>query len=556
MADLRIRYDELMVGANHPSKTDTLNRLAIVEHNSDGTHARLTRVTDPWLDVRAHGAVGDGVTDDTVAVQAALDAGLYVYFPAGTYLCGQLTLRTGHQLVGATRVLSKIKLKNSQNVALLRNTDTTNGNNDIVLRDLDLDGNAANQTAGPVVYFKHCSNLLIENCYIHDGWYACLFIQGDATTSITECRIINNIITGTSDHACVEMVYYTDSLIAHNIVKDANKSGLNTAQGNGITVFHNAYRNKIAYNKVDNCGKVGIAVGSGNTTPPAYPTKGNVIIGNTVTNCTEQGIDAHWGAHKTIIEGNYCEANASGISVIGSNECIVKGNECVTNTQHGILLQNDVTGAGHTVYHNTVEGNYCYNNQRHGIQLYRDVKYNNIIGNICVDNGQDGTAGRAGINLDVASGENAQYNTVANNLCRDSGGGKQKYGIREANTLANFNVYTGNRVIGNATGGISLQGTSSRSHGNLTDETDAIASAATITLPVGHDYFTITGTTNITSVTASTPERRVTLKFDGALTVTDGSNLKLAGNFVTTTGDTITLVCDGVDWWEVSRSVN
>lgn len=38
MADLSIQYDEEMVGAGHPTKEDTLNRLVLAEHNSDGTH--------------------------------------------------------------------------------------------------------------------------------------------------------------------------------------------------------------------------------------------------------------------------------------------------------------------------------------------------------------------------------------------------------------------------------------------------------------------------------------------------------------------------------------
>jgi len=38
MADLRIQYTEEMVGAGHATKADTLNRLILVEHNSDGTH--------------------------------------------------------------------------------------------------------------------------------------------------------------------------------------------------------------------------------------------------------------------------------------------------------------------------------------------------------------------------------------------------------------------------------------------------------------------------------------------------------------------------------------
>lgn len=43
-----------------------------------------------WYDVKAHGAIGDGVADDTAAVQSAINAasqaGGTVYFPAGRYL--------------------------------------------------------------------------------------------------------------------------------------------------------------------------------------------------------------------------------------------------------------------------------------------------------------------------------------------------------------------------------------------------------------------------------------------------------------------------------------
>jgi len=49
-----------------------------------------------YIDVRDSGAIGDGVTDDTVAIQAALDAAegeSIIYFPPGhNFLCGDLTL--------------------------------------------------------------------------------------------------------------------------------------------------------------------------------------------------------------------------------------------------------------------------------------------------------------------------------------------------------------------------------------------------------------------------------------------------------------------------------
>lgn len=83
-----------------------------------------------------------------------------------------------------------------------------------------------------------------------------------------------------------------------------------------------------------------------------------------------------------------------------------------------------------------------------------------------------------------------------------------------------------------------------------------VASAASIDL-LAANVARISGTTTITSVTAQTAGRCVTLMFEGVLTFTDGSNLKLAGNFVTTADDTISLcTTDGVNWHETGRSVN
>ena len=42
MADQRIQATENMIGANHPTLADTLNRLTGVEHNIDGTHKVIT----------------------------------------------------------------------------------------------------------------------------------------------------------------------------------------------------------------------------------------------------------------------------------------------------------------------------------------------------------------------------------------------------------------------------------------------------------------------------------------------------------------------------------
>jgi parallel beta-helix repeat protein len=58
----------------------------------------------PWFDVRAFGATGNGTTNDSTNIQAAITAaavnGGTVFFPAGTYRCN-ITLPNGVTLLGA-----------------------------------------------------------------------------------------------------------------------------------------------------------------------------------------------------------------------------------------------------------------------------------------------------------------------------------------------------------------------------------------------------------------------------------------------------------------------
>lgn len=67
----------------------------------------VVRGPGPWVNVRAFGAEGDGVADDSAAVQAAIDAvedagGGTVFVPAGNYsLIGGIVIPPGVRVVGA-----------------------------------------------------------------------------------------------------------------------------------------------------------------------------------------------------------------------------------------------------------------------------------------------------------------------------------------------------------------------------------------------------------------------------------------------------------------------
>ena len=117
--------------------------------------------------------------------------------------------------------------------------------------------------------------------------------------------------------------------------------------------------------------------------------------------------------------------------------------------------------------------------------------------------------------------------------------------LRHADSITNFLVYKNN----------ALYSTGAKTFNNPT--LPSVASAATITLPTEAEVIRVTGVTNITTIdTNGHTGHRVTLLFDGILTVFRGSTIQIGTDFVTTEFDTITLVCDGSLWLEVSRSVN
>lgn len=117
------------------------------------------------------GALADGSTDDTTAIQAAVDAisgagGGTLYFPPGTYVSGQIALASNVSFLGAGWS-SILKLKDSGNNFLLATTNAAVYVDNVAIKNLAIDGNKANNTTGGGVLLNG-RNCEVSGCYIYD----------------------------------------------------------------------------------------------------------------------------------------------------------------------------------------------------------------------------------------------------------------------------------------------------------------------------------------------------------------------------------------------------
>lgn len=171
----------------------------------DGTFDRLlAKIFSGVVNVKSIGAKGDGVNDDTLYFQKAIDTNQIIFIPNGTYVVGELHFNTERlQIIGETNTFINSSI----------NWDLKNIN-DVYIKNITM-------TNGKIVIYSDYSNLRDKNMYLENvlnttGTSWNLFISNKAPTESYHDRPIN------------------DSLYSHYPIEIVNNSGYNSLMINNI----------------------------------------------------------------------------------------------------------------------------------------------------------------------------------------------------------------------------------------------------------------------------------------------------------------------------------
>jgi hypothetical protein len=126
------------------------------------TNARKASIDDIMLNVKDFGAVGNGIADDTVAIQTALNTGKKVYLPKGTYLItASLLLDFGNELVGAGTSRTGITNNGSFTAIKMKTPSVTQYN--IRINNFTITGNSNGSPYQSGIDLTGMSRAVIEN---------------------------------------------------------------------------------------------------------------------------------------------------------------------------------------------------------------------------------------------------------------------------------------------------------------------------------------------------------------------------------------------------------
>jgi hypothetical protein len=269
------------------------------------------------VSVKDFGATGDGTTNDTVAIQAALDTGKSVYIPQGTYLVSSaLQLKTTSQMV----------FGDGQQSVLLTTTDietmySSTNVFGVVLSDLQFKNTVSEILTGPTHFHVHfgtgASGCVIRNCgfntaltgaYVRTTHHAGVWFEGANLNNILDCTFGQaQILMGSTDSTIRGGFIYSFSFqyaikitASGDVMVDGVRGILGGADKGCIWIPDPSYMIKIVNNYFGGTYS-SINIGAGITADQPQVMQ---IIGNTFHEVDKDGIHLTNAVTGTTIMGN------------------------------------------------------------------------------------------------------------------------------------------------------------------------------------------------------------------------------------------------------------
>lgn len=397
----------------------------------------LTKTTYSMIDgaqvnILDYGAVGDGITDSTTAIQAAFNVGGTIYVPEGTYIHNTVTMSAANtSLVLDAKAILKLKDSATGSQIVISAADCS-------VEGGKLDGNRSNNTdrrcvnvtaaghgarvenvyvtssSGEGLYNTDADRVAFLNNRITDTRYSAIASAASAR-SFSDMRVIGNHIDRTGENDTTGVLggiqlygSATYSIVGVNVSNNFIKMNRNGVLATPFVCIETRFTNNlIVSNNVTVDGYMGISLTKGvNTT----------CTGNTSTNSNYAGIELADMSGKTNVSGNTIDGNgvcASGIAVspgavgpIEVNSVNIIGNTLSNFASRCIYIIGSTAGKEINISGNILQLSATTN----GIQLVKceDV---NISGNYI---GYQTATDKVGLSIETSSKINFTGNTLVN----------------------------------------------------------------------------------------------------------------------------------------------
>jgi hypothetical protein len=238
------------------TKTRNISDLgAFTPSGAGGVQRTVENKLRDVVSVKDFGAVGDGVADDTAAINAAIAASNVVFFPAGTYLSSGNHDVTGKTLYGVSQERSIIKLSGSNtNTSLLVNggniSTSWGSGGGCILQNLGLQGNWNGSTTNTETNVSNIGALLklwsgayvrVNDCDFANSFGFGIFCYRLGYSYFNGCHVYTTAKNGIHLEAPSGSDSITSTSINFCSIHSNRGRGVNAAQGGNAIYVKNGF---------------------------------------------------------------------------------------------------------------------------------------------------------------------------------------------------------------------------------------------------------------------------------------------------------------------------